>query len=94
MCDNVDDCSDLSDESIFNCNKKPTDLTPKCREDEFRCINGGCVSQQFVCDGKKDCLDGSDEKNQTCLTKSRKYNCVVTFCYGIKATFFFRWMWI
>lgn len=33
-----------------------------CSEGEFRCENGYCTRQSFVCDGEIDCIDGSDEK--------------------------------
>ena len=30
---------------------------------DFRCSNGGCVRSYEVCDGKRDCYDGTDEQN-------------------------------
>ncbi|KAK3547531.1 hypothetical protein QTP86_021514, partial [Hemibagrus guttatus] len=33
-----------------------------CRADQFTCLNGQCVSRDYVCDGDTDCSDGSDEK--------------------------------
>ena len=33
----------------------------KCSDDEFLCWNGRCINKTLQCDGKKDCLDNSDE---------------------------------
>lgn len=32
-----------------------------CNRDEKTCRNGQCVQLQYVCDGRQDCDDGSDE---------------------------------
>lgn len=41
---------------IFNC-------SPACTSQEFKCVTSGeCISSEFVCDGDKDCEDGSDEE--------------------------------
>ncbi|XP_075461950.1 basement membrane-specific heparan sulfate proteoglycan core protein isoform X3 [Ascaphus truei] len=38
------------------------DLDPRqCRRDEARCPNGQCIPRDYLCDGEKDCKDGSDE---------------------------------
>ena len=34
-----------------------------CFSDDFQCDNQECIHEIFVCDGKKDCRDGSDETN-------------------------------
>ncbi|XP_053308483.1 basement membrane-specific heparan sulfate proteoglycan core protein [Spea bombifrons] len=47
--------------------KRPTpkpglDLEPRqCRREEARCPNGQCIPRDYLCDGEKDCTDGSDE---------------------------------
>ena len=33
-----------------------------CNEKQYWCSYGGCVDHAMKCDGKKDCLDGSDEE--------------------------------
>jgi len=39
-----------------------------CRrpQDEFSCVAGGCIPKILECDGKKDCVDGSDEAFANC----------------------------
>ncbi|CAG2215399.1 LRP1B [Mytilus edulis] len=58
VCDEIDDCGDLSDES--NCSNK------KCFHGEFLCSSNGiyvCHPNHYKCDGEPDCDDQSDERN-------------------------------
>uniref|UniRef100_H9GVN2 Uncharacterized protein n=1 Tax=Anolis carolinensis TaxID=28377 RepID=H9GVN2_ANOCA len=34
-----------------------------CRKDEAVCHNKQCIPREYVCDGERDCRDGSDELN-------------------------------
>lgn len=46
-----------------------------CSGKMFMCIsNGICINQHYVCDGKKDCRDGSDESFEQCLGDPCKGN--------------------
>ena len=48
----------------FLCNRVSECLTDECgcKEDAFRCVDGlGCIAMKNLCDGDKDCRDGSDE---------------------------------
>ena len=40
--------------------------TGRCEPSEFTCGDGTCVPTSFLCDGNRDCLDGSDEKQADC----------------------------
>ncbi|CAD6239024.1 GSCOCT00008609001.2-RA-CDS [Cotesia congregata] len=38
-----------------------------CELNQFRCANEQCITGEFLCDGKQDCMDGSDETRHECL---------------------------
>lgn len=42
----------------------PQDGRPRvlCVHGQFACWSFGCVDSKLVCDGQRDCLDGSDEE--------------------------------
>ncbi|XP_050443839.1 uncharacterized protein LOC126847560 [Adelges cooleyi] len=100
LCDGRVDCDDGWDENEFNCGRTYNVLRPGIggdishREDilcknrnSFKCWQGtGCVDLRSVCDGTKDCADGSDERvcdnwNSNCdqLTEFRCLNHYNTF---------------
>lgn len=46
-----------------------TCVEKQCKEGDFKCLDGRCLSSNLRCNGNKDCNDGSDETDcgQTCL---------------------------
>lgn len=57
MCSGGAECKDGSEETFEVCS------THFCPEPNFRCDYGACVLRMSRCDGKMDCVDGSDEKD-------------------------------
>ncbi|XP_057682782.1 low-density lipoprotein receptor-related protein 2 [Corythoichthys intestinalis] len=38
----------------------------RCQPNQFTCLNGNCISQNWKCDGFNDCKDDSDELERVC----------------------------
>lgn len=36
--------------------------------DGYRCDTGKCIANKYICDGNRNCDDGSDEKIDLCNT--------------------------
>ncbi|KAJ8390133.1 hypothetical protein AAFF_G00110070 [Aldrovandia affinis] len=75
-CDKRPDCLDMTDElnceTIIQPEIGPTPakvdrLPPRppvggpCTSDQATCQNGECIPRDYLCDGERDCTDGSDE---------------------------------
>ena len=56
ICDGLQQCMAGLDEE--NCDLLEFN---ECEEDEYRCMNGMCIPQEYFLDGEFDCLDWSDE---------------------------------
>lgn len=73
MCNGVQDCVDNSDETQPQCTRNTTDnqterpVQKHCTKDQFQCENGiECIDNIDVCDGTRNCADGSDEVSTLC----------------------------
>lgn len=74
-CDGVNDCGDMSDETMCGDEGDKTSSTTEiissstygepatCGENRFQCNTGTCIWSSWLCDGLKDCIDGEDELN-------------------------------
>ena len=57
---------------------------------QFRCRNGQCISRYYLCNGRYDCYDGSDEDWYRCQIRSLYFICsgfrvilIIVFCSHI-----------
>lgn len=57
-----------------------------CASDQFRCRDGNCVSQDDVCNGIRQCMDGSDEENCDILQcQHNQFRCRNGQCVSLTA---------
>jgi hypothetical protein len=79
ICDGVQHCMFGYDEE--NCDKLEFN---ECEDNEYRCINGMCIPDQYFLDGDYDCMDMSDEKGQVndkrCTFQKVTYECDDRMC--------------
>lgn len=78
VCDGLGDCSNSADEQPALCptstvspsaKNAPTVMEPEfyiCAADEYTCDSGECVQLTMVCDGIRQCADGTDEGSYCC----------------------------
>jgi hypothetical protein len=57
ICDGKQQCMSGYDEE--NCDKLEFN---ECEDDEYRCMNGMCIPDEYFLDGEYDCMDLTDEK--------------------------------
>ncbi|CAF0984607.1 unnamed protein product [Didymodactylos carnosus] len=79
ICDAVQQCMSGVDEE--NCDLLEMN---RCEQEEYRCMNGMCIPDEFFLDGKFDCLDWSDEvqfkKDQNSTDEALSHECDDRVC--------------
>ena len=74
ICDGVQQCMYGYDEQ--NCDLLELNI---CDEEEYRCMNGMCIPDEYFLDGQFDCLDWSDEMpyktSHSCPIETASQNC-------------------
>ena len=79
ICNGIQNCMFGYDEE--NCDKIEFN---ECEDDEYRCMNGMCIPDQYFLDGEYDCMDLSDEKQRfddsSCSSQLASFNCDDRIC--------------
>ncbi|UJR19711.1 hypothetical protein I4U23_022845 [Adineta vaga] len=79
ICDGRQQCTDGWDEE--NCDLLEFN---ECEEEEYRCLNGMCIPEEFFLDGQQDCMDHSDEQVKSptnCRLTFSSFHCDEHLCY-------------
>ena len=80
ICDGIQNCREGRDEE--NCDL--LEMNPCDEREEYRCMNGMCIPDEFFLDGELDCLDWSDEiqykKSEDCSLESVSEECDDHLC--------------
>ena len=79
LCDGIQQCMEGLDEE--NCDILEAN---ECDEDEYRCMNGLCIPDEYFLDGEFDCLDWSDEMpyydDRQCADEAASAQCDDRYC--------------
>lgn len=49
------------------------------RSNQFRCTSGHCIDRKLVCNGRRDCDDGTDETIKNCETNKYDVNQIIYY---------------
>jgi hypothetical protein len=79
ICDGVQQCMSGVDER--DCEILEMNI---CHDNEYRCMNGMCIPDQYFLDGEFDCLDWSDalqlKKDENCTNEAASVTCDDRMC--------------
>ncbi|CAF3019750.1 unnamed protein product [Rotaria sp. Silwood2] len=79
ICDGKQQCMSGYDEE--NCDKLEFN---ECDDDEYRCMNGMCIPDEYFLDGEYDCMDFTDEKqlfdDENCTYQAANLECDDRIC--------------
>lgn len=64
----------------WSCVGEPCANETTCAPDEFRCLSGLCIPEDFLCDEKNDCPDGSDELHCNITCPEHHWQCEDGVC--------------
>jgi hypothetical protein len=81
ICDGIQQCMYGYDEE--NCDKLEFN---ECEDNEYRCMNGMCIPDEYFLDGEYDCMDLTDEKglfnNTKCSFEQVSLECDERICHS------------
>lgn len=75
------DCQDcVCINGTFECKGEKCVNETTCGPDQYTCLSGECIAKKFVCDGKPDCMGGSDEANCNITCGAAEFRCLDGRC--------------
>ncbi|XP_026667400.1 basement membrane-specific heparan sulfate proteoglycan core protein-like [Ceratina calcarata] len=73
----------LAESTLGQRQRRPNRRNRACTASQFKCRNGQCIDSSAHCDGREDCVDGTDEHNCLTTCSGDQFRCMDGTCISI-----------